>query len=94
MRPVIRRHALRLAAASSPWPRLPPVLDKYPRKLITWICPHAAGNRVLQGPDQLEKMLAHGNEIGGGTPEQFAALIRTEAPRWAKVARDAKMEPG
>jgi hypothetical protein len=38
-------------------------------------------------------MLAQGNEIAGGTPEQFAALIKSEAPRWAKVVRDAKIEP-
>jgi tripartite-type tricarboxylate transporter receptor subunit TctC len=31
--------------------------------------------------------------VGGGTPEQFAALIRAEAPRWAKVVRDAKIDP-
>jgi hypothetical protein len=29
----------------------------------------------------------------GGTPEQFAALIKAETPRWAKVVRDAKVEP-
>ncbi|MFM7532933.1 MAG: hypothetical protein ACKO5J_10725 [Rubrivivax sp.] len=34
-----------------------------------------------------------GNEVGGGTPEEFAALMRAERPRWAKVVRDAKIEP-
>jgi tripartite-type tricarboxylate transporter receptor subunit TctC len=38
-------------------------------------------------------MLDQGNEIAGGTPEQFAALIRSESPRWGKVVRDAKVEP-
>jgi hypothetical protein len=37
--------------------------------------------------------LSQGNEMGGGTPEVFAALIKTEAPRWGKVVRDAKIEP-
>jgi tripartite-type tricarboxylate transporter receptor subunit TctC len=54
---------------------------------------NAAGNKALQDPEQREKMLAQGNEIGGGTPEQFAALIRAEAPRWARVVMDAKIEP-
>jgi tripartite-type tricarboxylate transporter receptor subunit TctC len=40
-----------------------------------------------------EKILSQGNEVGGGTPEQFAALIKAEAPRWAKVVRDAKIDP-
>ncbi len=54
---------------------------------------NAAGNKALQDPEVRQKMLEQGNEIAGGTPEQFAALIKAEAPRWAKVVRDAKIEP-
>jgi len=54
---------------------------------------NAACNKALQDPDLREKILSQGNEIGGGTPEQFAALIKAEAPRWAKVVRAAKIEP-
>ena len=54
---------------------------------------NAACNKALQDPDVKEKILSQGNEIGGGTPEQFAALIKAEAPRWAKVVRDAKIIP-
>ena len=54
---------------------------------------NAALNKALQDPEVKEKILSQGNEIGGGTPEQFAALIRAEAPRWGKVVRDAKIEP-
>jgi tripartite-type tricarboxylate transporter receptor subunit TctC len=54
---------------------------------------NAAGNKALQDPELRAKMLEQGNEIGGGTPEQFAALIKAEAPRWGKVVRDAKVEP-
>jgi tripartite-type tricarboxylate transporter receptor subunit TctC len=52
-----------------------------------------AGNKALQNQEQRELMLAQGNEIGGGTPQEFAALINAERPRWAKVVRDAKIEP-
>ena len=55
--------------------------------------PNAVGNKALQDPDLREKIMSQGNEVGGGTPEQFAALIKAEAPRWAKVVRDAKIEP-
>ena len=54
---------------------------------------NAAGNKALQDPDVRAKMLEQGNEIAGGTPEQFAALIKAEAPRWGKVVKDAKIEP-
>jgi tripartite-type tricarboxylate transporter receptor subunit TctC len=54
---------------------------------------NAAANKALQDPALRETMLKQGNEIVGGTPEQFAALIKAETPRWAKVVRDAKVEP-
>ena len=54
---------------------------------------NAAGNKALQDPEVRAKMLEQGNEIAGGTPEQFAALIKAEAPRWAKVVKDAKIDP-
>ena len=54
---------------------------------------NAAGNQALQDAAQRKTMLDQGNEIGGGTPEDFAALIRAERPRWAKVVKDAKIEP-
>jgi tripartite-type tricarboxylate transporter receptor subunit TctC len=54
---------------------------------------NAACNQALQTAEVKEKILSQGNEVGGGTPEQFAALIKAEAPRWAKVVRDAKIEP-
>ena len=54
---------------------------------------NAAGNKALQDPELRAKMLEQGNEIAGGTPEVFAALIKAEAPRWGKVVKDAKIEP-
>ena len=54
---------------------------------------NAAGNKALQDPGLRETMLSQGNEIAGGTPEQFAALIKAEAPRWGKVVKDAKIDP-
>jgi tripartite-type tricarboxylate transporter receptor subunit TctC len=54
---------------------------------------NAAANKALQDKDVRALMLSQGNEIGGGTPEQFAALIKAEMPRWAKVVKDAKIDP-
>ena len=50
---------------------------------------NATGNRAMQDKDLREKMLGQGNEIGGGTPEQFAALIKSEMPKWGKVVRES-----
>jgi tripartite-type tricarboxylate transporter receptor subunit TctC len=54
---------------------------------------NAACNQALQTAEVKEKITSQGNELGGGTPEQFAALIKAESPRWGKVVRDAKIEP-
>lgn len=54
---------------------------------------NALCNQALQSADVKDKILSQGNEIGGGTSEQFAALIKTESVRWAKVVKDAKIEP-
>jgi tripartite-type tricarboxylate transporter receptor subunit TctC len=52
-----------------------------------------ACNKALADPEIKEKITSQGNEVVGGTPEQFAALIRTEAPRWGKVVREAGITP-
>jgi tripartite-type tricarboxylate transporter receptor subunit TctC len=54
---------------------------------------NAIGNKALQDPDLKQKILSQGNEVGGGSPEVFAALIKAEAPRWGKVVKDAKIDP-
>ena len=52
-----------------------------------------ATNKALKDPTIRAQMLSQGNEIGGGTPEQFAALIRSESSRWGKLVRSANMKP-
>jgi tripartite-type tricarboxylate transporter receptor subunit TctC len=52
-------------------------------------------NKWLQSPDGKEKLLAQGALIeprgesvtAGGSPEQFAAFIRSETDKWAKVIK-------
>src|SRR6202165_3005746 len=44
-------------------------------------------NQWLQSPDVKEKLLAQGAVAAGGTPEQFAAHIRAETEKWAKVVK-------
>ena len=37
--------------------------------------------------------LALPNELGGGTPEQFAAHIKAESERWSKLVKTAGITP-
>jgi len=49
--------------------------------------------KALADPELRKAMLDQGNEIGGGTPEQFAALIHAEAQRWGKVVKAGHIRP-
>jgi tripartite-type tricarboxylate transporter receptor subunit TctC len=48
---------------------------------------HAEFSRALAAPDVREKMLALGAEPVGNRPEEFAAYIRAEADKYARVIR-------
>jgi tripartite-type tricarboxylate transporter receptor subunit TctC len=50
-------------------------------------------NKVLQSPEMREKITTQGNEVGGGTPEEFGALIRSESQKWSTVVRLANIKP-
>jgi tripartite-type tricarboxylate transporter receptor subunit TctC len=52
-----------------------------------------AVNKALKEPDMREKILSQGNEVAGGTAQEFAQLIVTESEKWGKVVRDAKIKP-
>lgn len=51
-------------------------------------------NAALANPELREKITGPGNLIGGGTPEQFAALIASDSKRWAALikAKGIRME--
>jgi len=50
-------------------------------------------NKALADLTIREQMLGQGNEIGGGTPEQFASFIKSEADRWGKLVKSANIKP-
>jgi tripartite-type tricarboxylate transporter receptor subunit TctC len=53
-----------------------------------------AYNKALAMPDMREKIAGPGNVVGGGTPEEFGALIASESKRWAALikAKGIKIE--
>ena len=48
---------------------------------------NAAVNRTIDDPQTKERLQQMGSEGGGGTPEEFAALIRKDSAKWAEVIK-------
>ena len=68
-----------LAPAATPRP----VIDRLYREI----------SRVLHMPDMQERLAAEGTEVVDGTPEVFAAHIKSETEKWAKVIKAAGIKP-
>jgi tripartite-type tricarboxylate transporter receptor subunit TctC len=49
--------------------------------------------KALRAGDVRERLAADGAEPVGNTPEEFAAFIRAEIGKWAKVAKAAGIQP-
>jgi tripartite-type tricarboxylate transporter receptor subunit TctC len=50
-------------------------------------------NKALAAEDVRAKLVANGIDIQGGTPERFGDYIKAEVAKWAKVTKDAGIEP-
>jgi tripartite-type tricarboxylate transporter receptor subunit TctC len=44
-------------------------------------------NEVLRSPEVQKRMADLGAEVGGGTPEEFAAFIQSEIQRYADIVK-------
>lgn len=64
---------------------------KTPKPIIDKL--NAAANEALKDPQVREIMLSQGNEIGGGSPADFAALIKSEAAKWSAVVKAGNIKP-
>jgi tripartite-type tricarboxylate transporter receptor subunit TctC len=49
-------------------------------------------NKVLAMADVQERMDSYGAEDGGGTQEKFAAFIKSETIKWAKVVKEGNLK--
>ena len=45
--------------------------------------------RILKQADVQERFKGEGGDVVGNTPEEFAAFMQKEVPKWSKVVRDA-----
>jgi tripartite-type tricarboxylate transporter receptor subunit TctC len=50
---------------------------------------NAEFNKALKLPELNKRLSDEGADPAGGTPEQFAALIKDEIPRWGKIVKDS-----
>ena len=56
-----------------------------PRPIIDKL--NAAINGAIQSQTFRERFAVIGDEPAGGTPEEFAELIRTDSAKWGEVVR-------
>ena len=50
---------------------------------------NAEFNKALQNPELRKRLGDEGADAAGGTPEQFAALIKDEIPRWGQAVKES-----
>ena len=50
-------------------------------------------NAALKLPDVRTKLETAGIEIQGGTPQEYAALIKSDLVKWGKVVKEAGIQP-
>jgi tripartite-type tricarboxylate transporter receptor subunit TctC len=62
-----------------------------PRPIIDLLYAKIAS--AMASPDMREKMLAIGFEPMTARPDEFAARIQADIPRWAKLVHDANIKP-
>ncbi|HVR49276.1 MAG TPA: tripartite tricarboxylate transporter substrate binding protein [Pseudorhodoferax sp.] len=61
--------------------------DGLPKDVVAKL--NTAFNKALQDPEVKAKLAAQGADARSGTPEQFAALVRSEIVRWGKVVQES-----
>lgn len=62
-----------------------------PRDIVAKL--NAEVNRVLKDPATIDTLTKQGLQPLGGSPDDLAKLTQSDLERWAKVVRDAKIQP-
>jgi tripartite-type tricarboxylate transporter receptor subunit TctC len=62
-----------------------------PREIVLRL--NGETKKVLAQPDARDKLVAQGLTVVGSSPDEFAAHIRSEYAKWAKVIKDANIKP-
>ena len=62
-----------------------------PREIVTKL--NGEMNAVLKNTDVTDTLMKQGLQPTGGTPDQLEQMTKSDLERWAKVVRDAKIQP-
>jgi tripartite-type tricarboxylate transporter receptor subunit TctC len=62
-----------------------------PRAVIERV--HREAVKVLQSTDIRERLRADGADPAASSPEEFAAFLRSETVKWAKVVKAVGIQP-
>ena len=62
-----------------------------PQPIVATISKAALSSLSMQ--DTRDRLFASGVEVTPGTSEEFARLIASEVEKWAKVVKEAHLEP-
>jgi tripartite-type tricarboxylate transporter receptor subunit TctC len=62
-----------------------------PRPIVERL--HHETVRALKEPNVRDRLVADGSDPVGSTPEEFAAYLRAETVKWAKVVKDVGIKP-
>lgn len=62
-----------------------------PRAIVDRL--HRETVRALKEPEVRNRLVADGSDPVGSTPEEFAAYLRSETVKWAKVVKDVGIQP-
>ena len=54
---------------------------------------HGAVRKALERPEMRSRLLAEGNEAVGNAPGEFAAVIRADIAKYAKIVKAANIKP-
>jgi tripartite-type tricarboxylate transporter receptor subunit TctC len=60
-----------------------------PAEVVTRL--NAEINAVLKAPDFIDRLKTLGYEAAGGTPADFARVVKADADKWAKLIRERKI---
>ena len=58
-----------------------------PREIIATL--HAAVDKTLDNKEVQDRLALQGCEVMKGSPAQFAALVKADLPKWAKIVKDS-----
>ncbi len=62
-----------------------------PREIVNKLAAEAAAG--LNAPEAKERMVGMGLFVVANPPDEFAAFVKKEIPRWAKIVKDAGVKP-